>query len=216
MISVQNKETILALYKAANGIRQISRLMNISRNTVRRVIKGEHSSKIDRTTRYEHLLPLVREHFHFCKGNVVRIREFLNETYGHDVPYSTLTRLVREMQLKEGKKKRRAGEYHFDPGEETQHDTSPHRLKIGNKELTAQCASLTMGYCKKVFIQYYPRFTRFEAKVFLTEAFIYMAGTCERCIIDNTSVIVAQGSGPDATITPEMEIYLILNLSLTL
>ena len=181
--------------------------MNISRNTVRRVIKGEHSSKIDRTTRYEHLLPLVREHFHFCKGNVVRIREFLNETYGHDIPYSTLTRLVREMQLKEGKKNRRAGEYHFDPGEETQHDTSPHRLKIGNKKLTAQCASLTMGYCKRVFIQYYPRFTRFEAKVFLTEAFIYMAGTCERCIIDNTSVIVAQGSGPDATIAPEMELF---------
>jgi hypothetical protein len=207
MISVQNKETILALYKAATGIRQISRLLNISRNTVRRVIKGEHSSKIDRTTRYEYLLPLIREHFHFCKGNVVRIREFLNETYGHDIPYSTLTRLVREMQLKEGKKKRRAGEYHFDPGEETQHDTSPHRLKIGNKKLTAQCASLTMGYCKKVFIQYYPKFTRFEAKIFLTEAFIYMAGACQRCIIDNTSVIVAQGSGPDATIAPEMEIF---------
>ena len=207
MISVQNKETILALYKAQTGIRQISRLMNISRNTVRRVIKGEHSSKINRTPRYEHLLPLVQEHFHFCKGNVVRIREFLNETYGHDIPYSTLTRLVREMELKQGRKKRRAGEYLFDPGEETQHDTSPHRLKIGNKNLTAQCASLTMGYCKRVFIQYYPRFTRFEAKVFLTEAFIYMAGTCERCIIDNTSVIVAQGSGPDATIAPEMEIF---------
>ncbi|MCP4935618.1 MAG: helix-turn-helix domain-containing protein, partial [bacterium] len=160
MISVQDKETILALYKAQTGIRQISRLMNISRNTVRRVIKGEHSNKIDRITRYEHLLPLIREHFHFCKGNVVRIREFLNETYGHDIPYSTLTRLVREMELKEGKKKRRAGEYHFDPGEETQHDTSPHRLKIGNKKLTAQCASLTMGYCKRVFIQYYPHFTR--------------------------------------------------------
>ena len=207
MISVQNKETILALYKAQTGIRQISRLLNISRNTVRRVIKGEHSNKIDRATRYEHLLPLVREHFHFCKANVIRIREFLNETYGHDIPYSTLTRLVREMELKEGKKKRRAGEYHFDPGKETQHDTSPHRLKIGNKKLTAQCASLTMGYCKRVFIQYYPRFTRFEAKVFLTEAFIYMAGTCERCIIDNTSVIVAQGSGPDATIAPEMELF---------
>ncbi|MBW2593543.1 MAG: IS21 family transposase [Deltaproteobacteria bacterium] len=207
MISAQNKETILALHKAETGIRQISRLMNISRNTVRRVIKGEHSSKIDRATRYEYLLPLVREHFRFCKGNVLRIKEYLNETYGHDIPYSTLTRLVREMELKESKKKRRAGEYHFDPGKETQHDTSPHRLKIGNKKLTAQCASLTMGYCRRVFIQYYPRFTRFEAKVFLTEAFVYMAGICERCIIDNTSVIVAQGSGPDAIIAPEMEIF---------
>jgi len=32
-----------------------------------------------------------------------------------------------------------------------------------------------------------------------------MDGTCPRCTIDNTSVIVAHGSGPDADIAPEME-----------
>jgi hypothetical protein len=32
-----------------------------------------------------------------------------------------------------------------------------------------------------------------------------MDGTCPRCIIDNTSVLVAHGSGPDAEIAPEME-----------
>lgn len=32
-----------------------------------------------------------------------------------------------------------------------------------------------------------------------------MGGTCSECIIDNTSVIVAFGSGPDAEIAPEME-----------
>ncbi len=71
----------------------------------------------------------------------------------------------------------------------------------------AQCASETMAYSKKVFIQYYPNFTRFEAKVFLTEAMKYLGGGCERCIIDNTSVIVAHGSGPDAIIAPEMEAF---------
>ena len=207
MISVNDKETILALHKAGNGIRQISRLLSISRNTVRRVIKGQHRSQIHRTTRYENLLPLVRQHFHFCKGNVVRIQEFLNEKYGYDIPYSSLTRLVRELELRENKKKQRVGEYHFAPGKESQHDTSPHRLILGGKKITAQCASLTMGYCKRLFIQYYPKFTRFEAKVFLSQAFSYMAGACERCIIDNTSVIVAQGSGPDATIAPEMKTF---------
>jgi hypothetical protein len=33
-----------------------------------------------------------------------------------------------------------------------------------------------------------------------------MEGTCPRCIIDNTSVLVAHGSGPDAQIAPEMEL----------
>ena len=32
-----------------------------------------------------------------------------------------------------------------------------------------------------------------------------MDGACPRCIIDNTSVLVAHGSGPDAQIAPEME-----------
>jgi transposase len=191
------------MHKAGVGIRQISRLLSISRNTVRRVIKGEEQSH--RKSRYEDLLPLVREHFHFCKGNAVRIHEFLGEKYGVDIPYSSLTRLIRELELREEKKKGRVGQYYFGPGEEAQHDTSPHRLILGDKKITAQCASLTLGYCRKVFIQYYPQFTRFEAKVFLTEAFIYMAGACARCIIDNTSVIVAQGSGPDATIAPEMK-----------
>jgi len=160
-----------------------------------------------RKSRYEDLLPLVQEHFHFCKGNAVRMHEFLSDKYGVDIPYSTLTRLIRELELREEKKKGRVGQYHFGPGEESQHDTSPHRLILGGKKITAQCASLTLGYCRKVFIQYYPKFTRFEAKVFLTQALIYMAGTCERCIIDNTSVIVAQGSGPDAIISPEMKAF---------
>ena len=207
MISVSDKETILVLHKAGNGIRQISRMLSISRNTVRRVIKAKHRSQIRRTTRYEFLQPLVREHYHFCKGNVVRIQEFLAEKYGHDIPYSSLTRLVRDLELRKNTKKQRVGEYRFAPGTESQHDTSPHRLVLGGKKITTQCASLTMGYCKRLFIQYYPQFRRFEAKVFLSQAFSYMAGACERCIIDNTSVIVAQGSGPDATIAPEMKIF---------
>jgi len=64
---------------------------------------------------------------------------------------------------------------------------------------------LVLGYSRKLLIQYYPCFTRFEARVFLDEAFRFMEGTCPRCIIDNTSVIVAHGSGPDAEIAPEME-----------
>jgi len=39
----------------------------------------------------------------------------------------------------------------------------------------------------------------------LTEAARFMDGTCKRCTIDNTSVLVAHGSGPDAEIAPEVK-----------
>jgi len=76
---------------------------------------------------------------------------------------------------------------------------------LGGRKITAQCASLVLAYSRKIYIQYYPCFTRFECKLFLARAFAFMDGVCGKCIIDNTHVIVASGVGPDAIITPEME-----------
>ena len=130
---------------------------------------------------------------------MVRVQELLREQHGAEVPYSTLTYWVRELQLRE-EPPARVGHYDFAPGQEMQHDTSPHRLQVGGTLLTAQCAGLILGFSRYAFIQYYPRFTRFEAQVFLQEAFIFLGGTCGRCTIDNTSVLVAAGSGPGALI----------------
>jgi hypothetical protein len=64
-----------------------------------------------------------------------------------------------------------------------------------------------LAYLRRLFIQYYPRFTRFEAKAFLLEAVHFMAGVCPVCIIDNTSVLLAAGAGADAVIAPEMAAF---------
>ena len=144
----------------------------------------------------------IREIFSNVGGNVERVREILTDE-GHEVAYSTLTRIVRDLELRGAKQ--RAGTYTFGPGQEMQHDTSPHHVMMGGKKISAQCAGLVLAYSRKLFIQYYPGFTRFEARVFLDKAFRYMDGTCPHCTIDNTSVIVASGSGPDADIAAEME-----------
>ena len=148
---------------------------------------------------------MIQETLKRCKGNAVRVQEILRDSYGHDIPYSTLTRVMRDLQLREDARKKRSGTYEFGPGQEMQHDTSPHQAILSGKEVKAQCASLVLAYSRRLFIQYYPSFTRFEAKVFLREALLFMDGACPRCTIDNTSVIVAHGSGPDAQIAPEME-----------
>jgi hypothetical protein len=99
---------------------------------------------------------------------------------------------------------KRAGRYHFGPGEEMQHDTSPHRVVIAGKAITAQCAALTLACSRRLFIRYYSRFTRLEAKHFLLQAALFMQGACARCVIDNTSVMLAGGAGADAVFAPEM------------
>jgi hypothetical protein len=57
-----------------------------------------------------------------------------------------------------------------------QHDTSPHAMVVGGKHVTMQTASLVLGYSRMRFMQHYTRFTRFECKVFLTDALLYLRG----------------------------------------
>ena len=205
MITQETMQAILSLFQRGVQIRQISQILKLSRNTIRRVVRGKWQQRPQRPSPHEELSPLIHEIFKRSEGNAVRIKEILESEYGRNVPYSTLTRIVRDLDLREDKKKRRSGTYEFGPGQEMQHDTSPHPVLMGDKKVKAQCAGLVLGYSRKLFIQYSPCFTRFEARVFLDRAFRFMEGTCPRCIIDNTSVIVAHGSGPDADIAPEME-----------
>ncbi len=206
MISPEMKQTVLELHQKEVKFRDISHILNISRNTIRKIVRGHHLNSSHKKSQYVQHISIIKEVFNKCGGNVVRVQEMLEEFHGIKIPYATLTWLVRNYELREPKKKR-AGQYVFGPGEEMQHDTSPHLVIINGKKVKAQCASLIFGYSRKLFVQYYPRFTRFEAKVFLSEAFRFMGGSCKRCIIDNTSVIVLCDTGPDAQITPEMEAF---------
>jgi hypothetical protein len=207
MITEELRQAIRVLKDQGRPLRDISRALKVSRNTVRRVLRELAQPKAPatdpRTRIIDELLPdLYRD----CKGNAVRIGEVLKEAHGIAIAYSTLTRLIREHTDLRAPKKR-SGTYIFDPGEEMQHDTSPHRVTLGGKVVKTQCASLVLAYSRMLFIAYYPRFTRFEAKAFLTAALQFFDGACPRCVIDNTSVILAGGSGANALIAPEMEAF---------
>ncbi len=205
MITPAYRQIILEMVNKGVSLREISRTLKVSRNTVRNVIKGGEAPETARKTKYIEHLSVIRELFRECKGNVVRVREELQSRHGITIPYQTLTWVIRKYEISTKKSKKRAGEYVFEPGEEMQHDTSPHNLKLDGRKITAQCASLVLAYSRKIYVQYYPCFTRFECKVFLAKAFAFMDGTCEKCIIDNSHVIVAGGVGPDAVIAPEMQ-----------
>ena len=135
-------------------------------------------------------------------GNGVRVQQLLASDHNLIVPYSTLTRWIRAAELRTPP--HRSGEYHLRPGEEMQHDTSPHRVELDCKSVKAECTGLVLGYSRRLFFQYHPRYTRFEAKNFLLEAARFNDGTCPRCVVDNTSPLVVAGSGADAVFAPEM------------
>src|SRR6516165_5636576 len=203
MILSEISHSVRVLKAQGYSLREISRLLKLSRNTVRRILRGQEraaaaSSPCDAQT-------LSRLEDAFRRANVVRVQQLLADENELEVSYSTLTRWIREAGLRSTP--RRSGEYRHAPGAEAQHDTSPHRVVIAGKPVTAQCAGLVLAYSRRLLVQYYPRFTRFEAKHFLLEAARFMDGTCPLCVIDNTSVIVADGTGADAIIAPEMAAF---------
>ncbi len=59
-------------------------------------------------------------------------------------------------------------------------------------EKAIQIASLVLCFSRMIFFQIYAHFTRFECKVFLTEA---LQGAATSAMIDNTHVVVLKGTG---------------------
>lgn len=99
MLSHESQQTILHLRERGVPIHSISRLLKLSRNTVKRVIRVK-GQRWRRPSAYEDLFPIVRDAFAAAKGNALRTREML-ESQGHLIPYSTLTRIVRSLHLRE-------------------------------------------------------------------------------------------------------------------
>jgi len=174
---------------------------------VRRVLRSgsAQAPPLEREDTLTPHLERIRELHQRCQGNRVRVVELLAAD-GITVPYSTLTHFCRRHAIGT-RPKRPAGHYHFEPGDEMQHDTSPHTVQVGDRRRPLQCASLVLCYSRLIFAQLYPHWSRFQSKVFLTVALPHFGGSARRCMIDNSSVILAGGSGRNARIAPEMEAF---------
>jgi transposase len=198
------RHAILELQRRGQGVRAIARALQVSRAAVRGVLR-RGSADVPRLARpekalehREDILRLLRE----CEGSLMRVHEELTKA-GLQLSYPALTAFCRRHGIGQAPKQP-AGRYAFAPGQEMQHDTSPHDVHLGDTVRRVQTASLVLGYSRMLFFQFYPQFRRFECKVFLTEAFRYLDGVCQTCLIDNTHVVVLKGTGPAMIPVPEM------------
>ena len=198
------RAAILELTKKGHGVRVISRTLEVSRKTIRRVVRSGNAevSSVSRRELAELHEGRIRTLFLECKGNLVRVHEELQAS-NVALSYSTLTAFCRRRGIGQVQKKP-AGTYHFDPGQEMQHDTSPHTVSVAGKLRKLQCASLVLCHSRVGYAQVYPVWNRFWAKVFLTEAIVAFGGAADGCMLDNASIVIASGTGKHAVVAPEM------------
>jgi len=207
MLKRPERTAILELYRKGVGIHRIAKTLKISRTTVKKVIKSGSAEvpPIDRAEKAARHHEEIKRLHKLCKGYLVRVHEEL-QADGVELSYQALTAYCRRHGIGVEPKKP-TGEYHFGPGKENQHDTSPHRVKIGGKQRGVETASARLCFSRMQLMLSYPRFTRFECKIFLTEALQYMEGACETTMVDNTSVVRLKGTGADMVPVPEMKAF---------
>jgi hypothetical protein len=179
----------------------------MSRLSVRKVLRSNSSDlpEIQRAEKAEPYRQQILDLLTSCKGNLVRVHEELTAG-GAALSYPALTAFCRRQGI--GKTPVvPAGQYHFEPGVELQHDTSPHAVEVGGRKHKAQTASAVLCYSHMLFFQINPTFQRFDCKVFLTDALRHIGGAPERVMIDNTHVVVLRGTGREMIPVPEMEAF---------
>lgn len=208
MLDRDTRAAIFRLAREGHGSRAIARALGISRRVVKKVMRSGEVDvpAFDRAEPLSAHLERIRELHGACKGNQVRVWEKLTAETGVEVAYSTLTGFCRRHGIGVVPKEP-VGSYEFPPGQEMQHDTSPHTVEIAGQMRLLQCASLVICYSRMLYAQLYPRWTRFECKVFLSRALEHFDGAAQRCVIDNSSVILCGGTGKHARPAPEMEAF---------
>lgn len=210
MLDQTQRQAILTLRDRGLGTRAIARALSVARNTVRDVLAHGVAAPppLERVEALEAKRDEILAAHAACKGNLVRVHEELIAHHGVTASYPALTAFCRKHGIGHAPPKPK-GSYEdvLTPGLEMQHDTSPHDVVIGGQRRRVQTAALVLAYSRRLYFQFYPRFTRFECKVFLDEGVAYHDGACQRCMIDNTHVVVLRGTGREMVPVPEMEAF---------
>ena len=174
MLSQAQRTAIAELSAQGVRIREIARLLQVSRLSVRRVLRSNSTRmpEIQRAEKAEPYRQQILDLLASCKGNLVRVHEELTAA-GAELSYPALTAFCRRQGIGQTPIVP-AGQYHFEPGIELQHDTSPHEVEVGGRKYKAQTASAVLCYSRLLFFQINPTFQRFDCKVFLTAALRYI------------------------------------------
>jgi hypothetical protein len=207
MLDEDTRTAILRLHTEGHGSRKISRVLRVARTSVRRIISSGSAAvpPLLRAERAEPWRDEILQLYARYEGHLGRVHEALSDL-GVAVSYPALTAFCRRHGIGHTPPPP-AGHYLFPPGQEMQHDTSPHYASIAGISTRMQSASVVLCFSRMIFFQHYPRFTRFECKAFLAAGLDYFKGSASRCMVDNSNVVVASGTGANMIPAPEMAAF---------
>ena len=207
MIEADKRKAAFLLHQEGMSINELARRLHLSRNTVCTILKQKGEMPVltrPRKVRLEG--ELLERLYGECEGRAQRVYEKLSEEEGIPIPYSTLTRRLRELGLSQ-KPSTRCDRVPDEPGAEMQHDISPYRIQLGDRQTLVIASLLYLRYSKRRYLQFFRKFNRFRMKCFLHQALMSWGYAGRICVIDNTNLARLRGTGREAVIVPEMAAF---------
>lgn len=201
MLIMESKRKILNRYRRGEKIRFISREMNLSRNTVRNVIRCEGTPRTSYERKVqpypalgeyvERLEKLLRDNARARpKRTAKQIFEILQAS-GYAGSYSSVGRYIVSWNRRSSSERRDACiPLYFAPGEAYQFDWSSEKVELNGEILSVKVAHFILCYSRKRFVYVYINETQemvFDAHV---KAFSFFGGSPMRGIYDNMKTAV--------------------------
>lgn len=187
MIRIAMYTTIITLHKKGNSQRKISRLTNVNRKTIRKIIDRYQQEKIDQPQPYERSSTVDSWHSKIIELlekdlSYVRIHEELRGQ-GCDFSYSSLTRYISKHNIKDNSCIR----FHTKAGEEAQVDFGEIMLQYGNegRKTKAYVFNMRLSYSR---LDYYEVVFDQSSDTWIKchlNAFKHFGGTPEVIKLDN-------------------------------
>jgi transposase len=204
MIDQDKRNAIYQLYRTGMPLREIARRFQLSRNTVREIVRNQAAMPNQvRKDKIQVDPELLAKLYLECDGWLQRVHERLVEEEQVRISYPTLTRLARQLRLGEPADTR-CERVPDQPGAEMQHDTTVYQVKLAGRRTKLTASLLYLRYSKRRYLRFYRVFNRFMMKCFLHEGLTFWDHAAPLCIIDNTNLARLRGSGQRAVLVPEM------------
>jgi transposase len=196
MITVEEWTTIRTLHAKGQSQRSIARLLNISRNTVKRALQGDHVPKYQRAKTSDSQLEPFREQIEqmlfvdqFIGSRIFNELKKLGFQGQKSAFYDYLSKIKTSKQLSKISKP-----YHTAPGEQAQFDWSVYTVRIGDTLTKVFVFNTILGFSRKR--KYVASLSDDQGSVFcaIEEALAHFTGAPKEILVDNARQMVTNAA----------------------
>ena len=207
MLDQCQQNEVLQRHGEGQGLRRIAREMDISRNTVRQMVRRGAVRAYERRQRPERLIDpyaaWIARRFFEVEGNAALLYQEL-KTRGYPGGYTAVREYVRPLRA-ELARQVACVRFETPPGQQAQVDWGSKTVEIGGKIVRVHIFVMTLGFSRTQ----YAEFTldeKLETLVGCHEhAFAWFGGVTEDILYDNPKTIVLERNGDRARINPKFE-----------